>query len=86
MNGPARARWPFRPGGNRPRAPRNFVHEEGRGPAASGQRRTLTSVLARHAAQVRSPRALLVSVAKAMLLTLLAALAVAPLAASGVVD
>jgi predicted phosphodiesterase len=81
MNGPARARWPFRPGGNRPRAPRNFVHDDGRGPAESGQRRSLTSVLARHAAQVRSPRALLVGVVKAMLLTLLAALAAAPLAA-----
>jgi predicted phosphodiesterase len=81
MNGPARARWPFRPGGNRPRAPRDFVQEGGRGPAESGQRRTLTSVLARHAARVRSPRALLVDVGKAMLLTLLAALAAAPLAA-----
>jgi hypothetical protein len=75
MNGPASARWPFRADANRPRAARN-----GRGPAGSGQRRTLTSVLARHAAQVRSRRTLLISVAKALLLTLLAAAAAAPLA------
>ena len=75
MNGPASSRWSFRPGANRPRAPR-----DGRGPAESGQRRTLTSVLARHAARVRSRRALLVDVGKAVLLTLLAALAAAPLA------
>ena len=75
MNGPASARWPFRPGANRPRTPRN-----GRGPAENGQRRTLMSVLARHAARVRSRRALLVSLGKALLLTLLAALAAAPFA------
>jgi predicted phosphodiesterase len=75
MNDPASGRWPFRPGANRPRAPRN-----GRGPADSGQRRTLTSALARHAARVRSNRAMLGSVGKALLLTLLAALAAAPLA------
>ena len=75
MNDPASGRWPFRPGANRPRAPRN-----GRGPAVSGQRRTLTSALARHAARVRSNRALLASVGKALLLTLLAALAAAPFA------
>jgi predicted phosphodiesterase len=75
MNDPASGRWPFRPGANRPRAPRN-----GRGPADSGQRRTLTSALARHAARVRSNRAMLASVGKALLLTLLAALAAAPLA------
>jgi predicted phosphodiesterase len=51
------------------------------GPAESGQRRTLTSVLARHAARVRSRRALLAGLGKALLLTLLAALAAAPLAA-----
>jgi predicted phosphodiesterase len=75
MNGPASARWPFRPGANRPRTPR-----KGRGPAENGQRRTLMSVLARHAARVRSRRALLVSLGKALLLTLLAALAAAPFA------
>ena len=51
------------------------------GPAESGQRRSLTSVLARHAARVRSRRALLAGLGKALLLTLLAALAAAPLAA-----
>jgi predicted phosphodiesterase len=81
MNGPARARWPFRLGGNRPRAPRNVRSWSSRGPAESGRRRILTSVLARHAARVRSRRALLLGVVKAMLLTLLAALAAAPLAA-----
>jgi predicted phosphodiesterase len=75
MNGPASARWPFRPDANRPRAARN-----GRGPAASGQRRTLRSVLARRAARVRTRRALLLNVVKALLLALLAALAAAPLA------
>jgi len=75
MNGPASARRPFRPGANRPRAPR-----KGRGPAESGQRRTLWSVLARQAARVRSHRALLSSAGKALLLTLLAAVAAAPLA------
>ncbi len=75
MNGPASARRPFRPGANRPRAPR-----KGRGPAESGQRRTLRSVLARQAARVRSRRALLSSAGKALLLTLLAAVAAAPLA------
>jgi len=80
MNGPASSRWPFRPGANRPKAPRNLVHEGGRGAAGSGRRRTLTSVLARHAARVRSRRALLVDLGKALLLTLLAALAAAPLA------
>ena len=75
MNGPASVRWPFRPGDKRPRAPRS-----GRGPAESGRRRTLSSVLAQHAGRVRSRRALLVDVMKALLLTLLAALAVAPLA------
>jgi predicted phosphodiesterase len=72
MNGPASARRPFRPGANRPRAPR--------GPAESGQRRTLRSVLARHAARVRSRRALLSSAGKALLVTVLAAVAAAPLA------
>ncbi len=81
MNDPASGRWPFRPGGNRHRAPRNARLWRGRGPAESGQRRTLTSVLARHAARVRSRRAQLLGVGKAMLLTLLAALAAAPLAA-----
>jgi predicted phosphodiesterase len=75
MNGPASRHWPFRPRANRPKAPRN-----GRGPAESGQHRTLTSVLARHAASVGSNRTLLRSVGKALLLTLLAALAAAPLA------
>jgi predicted phosphodiesterase len=75
MNGPASARWPFRPGANRPRAAR-----KGRGRAESGQRRTLGSVFARHAARARSRRALLLSAGKALLLTLLAAVAAAPLA------
>jgi predicted phosphodiesterase len=75
MNGPASARWPFRPDAKRPRAALN-----GRGPAESGQRRTLTSALARHAARVRSRRALLLGVVNALLLTLLAAVAAAPLA------
>jgi predicted phosphodiesterase len=75
MNDPASGRWAFRPGANRPRASRN-----GRGPAEDGQRRTLTSAIARHAARVRSSRTLLASVGKALLLTLLAALAAAPLA------
>ena len=47
------------------------------GPASA---RTLTSVLARHAARVRSRRALLTGVVKALVLTLLAAVAAAPLA------
>ena len=47
------------------------------GPASA---RTLRSVLARHAARVRSRRALLTSVVKALVLTLLAAVAAAPLA------
>src|SRR5688572_24264153 len=82
MNDPASGRWPFRrPGGNRPRTPRNARSWRGRGPAGSGQRRTLSNVLARHAARERSRRALLWDVGKAMLLTLLAALAAAPLAA-----
>jgi predicted phosphodiesterase len=51
------------------------------GPAESGRRRTLMSVLARHAARVRSRRALLTDLGKALALTLLAALAAAPLAA-----
>ena len=50
-------------------------------PADSGQRRTLASVVARHAAQVRSRSALLKGLGKALLLTMLAALAAAPLAA-----
>jgi len=75
MNDPTPVRWSFRPGANRPSARRN-----GRGAAESGRRRTLTSVLARHAARVRSRRALLVDVGKALLLTLLAALAAAPFA------
>jgi predicted phosphodiesterase len=75
MNGPTSSRWSFRPGANRPRVP-----PHGRGPAESGRRRTLTSVLARHAARVRSRRALLVDIGKALLLTLLATLAAAPFA------
>ena len=51
------------------------------GPAESGQRRTLMSVLARHAARVRTRRALVTDLGKALALTLLAALAAAPLAA-----
>jgi predicted phosphodiesterase len=47
------------------------------GPASA---RTLRSVLAWHAARVRSHRALLIGVVKALVLTLLAALAAAPLA------
>jgi predicted phosphodiesterase len=76
MNGPASARWPFRPGASRPKAPRN-----GRGPAESGQRPTLISVLRQHAVRPRTGRALWVSVGRALLLTLLAALAAAPFAA-----
>jgi predicted phosphodiesterase len=75
MNDPASGRWAFRSGAYRPRAPRN-----GRGPAEDGPRRTLTSAIARHAARVRSNRTLLASVGKALLFTLLAALAAAPLA------
>ena len=81
MNGPAADRRPLRPGANRPKDPRNIVPEGGRGPAESGRWRTLTSVLARHADRVRSRRALLTDLGKALLLTLLAALAAAPLAA-----
>jgi predicted phosphodiesterase len=51
------------------------------GPAERGWRRRLTSVLARHAGGVRSGGELLVGVGKALLLTLLVALAAAPLAA-----
>jgi predicted phosphodiesterase len=51
------------------------------GPAESGRRRTLMTVLARHAARVRSRRALVTDLGKALALTLLAALAAAPLAA-----
>jgi len=80
MNGPASRRWAFRPGANRPRAPRDFVHVGGRSPAERGQRRTLPSALARQAVLVRSRRALLADLTKAFLLTLLAALAAAPLA------
>jgi predicted phosphodiesterase len=75
MNDPASGRWAFRPGANRPSAPHN-----GRGPAENGQHRNLTSAIARHAARVRSNRTLLASVGKALLFTLLAALAAAPLA------
>ena len=75
MNDPASGRWPFRPGADRQRTPRNSGSQ-----ADSGQRRSLTSTLARHAARVRSNRALLASAGKAFLLTLLAALAAAPLA------
>ena len=50
-------------------------------PADSDQRRTLASVVARHAAPVRSRTALLKGLGKALLLTMLAALAAAPLAA-----
>lgn len=50
-------------------------------PADSDQRPTLASVVARHAAQVRSRSALLKGLGKALLLTMLAALAAAPLAA-----
>jgi predicted phosphodiesterase len=75
MNDPASGRWAFRSGAYRPRAPRN-----GRGPAEDGPRRTLTSAIARHAARVRSNPTLLASVGKALLFTLLAALAAAPLA------
>jgi hypothetical protein len=81
MNGPAADRRPLRPGANRPKAPRNVVPKGGRGPAESGRWRTLTSVLARHAARVRSRRALLTDLGNALLLTLLAALAAVPLAA-----
>jgi predicted phosphodiesterase len=75
MNGPASARWATRSEANRPKAARS-----GRGPAESKQRPTLRSVLARHAAAERSRRALLMGVGKALLLTLLAVLAAAPLA------
>ena len=80
MNGPASAGWPFRPSARRPKDADNFVDEEGRGSTGNGQHRPLTSVLARHTARVRSNRTLLKSVGKAVLLTLLAALAAAPLA------
>ena len=50
-------------------------------PAGSDQRRTLGSVVARQAAQVRSRSALLKGLGKALLLTMLATLAAAPLAA-----
>jgi hypothetical protein len=81
MNGPASDRRLFRPGVKRPKAPRNAVAPEGgSGPGESRRRRTLTSVLARHAARVRSRRTLLIDLAKALALTLLAALAAAPLA------
>jgi predicted phosphodiesterase len=75
MNDPASGRWAFRPGANRPGAPR-----KGRGPAENRQRRSLTGAIARQAARVRSKRTLLASVGKALLFTLLAALAAAPLA------
>ena len=74
MNGPASARWPFRPGANRPRARAMAAARPERAAPNPDQR------LARHAARVRSRRALLASVGKALLLTLLAALAAAPLA------
>ena len=50
------------------------------GPAVSRQRRTVISVLAQHAERVRSHRALSRSVVRALLVTLLAALAAAPFA------
>jgi predicted phosphodiesterase len=80
VNGPAPDRRPFRLGANRPKAPRSSMRDEGPSPAESGRRRSLLSVLARHAARVRSRRALLIDLGRALALTLLAALAAAPLA------
>jgi predicted phosphodiesterase len=81
MNGPASDRRSSPSGANRSPAQRDSVNEGDHGPAESGRWRTLTSVLARHAAQLRSRRALLTDLGKALLLTLLATLAAAPLAA-----
>jgi predicted phosphodiesterase len=81
MNGPAFDNRLSPSGANRPSAQRDIAPEGSHGPADSGRWRTLTSVLARHAARARSRRALLTNLAKALLLTLLAALAAAPLAA-----
>jgi len=58
----------------------NGPASDGPGPAESARGRTLMSVLARHAARVRSRRALLIDLGRAFALTLLAALAAAPLA------
>ena len=80
MNGPALERRPFRLGANRPKAPRSSIRDEGPSPAESGRHRSLLSVLARHTARVRSRRALLTDLVGALALTLLAALAAAPLA------
>ena len=66
-------RWPFGPATARPEPP-----QRPRRPRAVGAEPC--PVLAQHAGRVRSRRALLVDVGKALLLTLLAALAVAPLA------
>jgi predicted phosphodiesterase len=52
------------------------------GPADGNRRQTLLGVLARHAAQVHSRRALLIDLGRALAITLLAALAAAPLAAT----
>ena len=81
MNGPVSDRRPFRPGVDRPKAPHKVAHEGGGSPAESSRRPTLMNVLAQHTARLRSRRALLTDLGRALLLTVLVALAAAPLAA-----
>jgi predicted phosphodiesterase len=83
MNGPVPDRRPFRPGAgaNRSQPPADVMHEGGDGPAVNSRHQALMSMLAWHAGHVRSRRAQLRDVGRALLLTLLAAVAAAPLAA-----
>jgi len=69
MNSPAHRRRRFRPAA-------------GSDPVGGGRRRTLLNLLARQAARVRSGPALLKSSGKALLRTLVAVVAIAPLAAA----
>lgn len=78
MNGPSPARRPFRSGAEQRRAAR----ERRSAPSLeAGRQRSLSTVLARHAARVPTRRALLTGVGRALGSTLVAALLAAPLAA-----
>ena len=77
MNGPPPARRPFRSGAGQRRAAR----ERSSAPSLeAGRQRSLLTVLARHAARVRSRPALLAGVGRALATTLLAALLATPFA------
>src|SRR5687768_2128885 len=67
---------------NPPAYRRRFRPAAGSESVAGGRRRTLSNLLARQAARVRSGPALLRSSGRALLLTLAAVLAIAPLAAA----